>query len=269
MFILKRTGTEASVQMGLIFFAAMGAIPAMILILASISSGWSWPDVIPQKFSLRAWRYIFSSESIFAVVTTVKISTAVIFIDLMLALPAANALGRHSFRFKRLTSALLMAPIIMPPLAITMGLHKTFIRMGLTENIWGVVAASIFPTLPYMIRALAVGYENIGHSWGEQAKMLGAGAFSRFCHVTFPMLLPATVAGSSIVLLVSMSQYIIVLLIGGGTVKTLTVVMFPYISGGDTAIGAAYSIIFAAVSLALLFLMDIFIKRHYEIRKIY
>ncbi|WP_038263618.1 ABC transporter permease [Peptoclostridium litorale] len=266
---MKRTGIEISVRIMLIFFAAMGAIPVIVLVLASISSGWSWPDVIPQKFSPRAWKYIFSSESIFAIVTTVKISAAVIFIDLILALPAANALGRHRFRFKRVTSALLMAPIIMPPLAITMGLHKTFIRMGLTENIWGVVAASIFPTLPYMIRALAVGYENIGPSWGEQAKMLGAGAFSRFCHVTFPLLLPAIVAGSSIVLLVSMSQYIIVLLIGGGTVKSLTVVMFPYISGGDAAIGSAYSIIFAAVSLALLFLMDIFIKRHYEIRKIY
>ncbi len=266
---MKRTGTDRMVRIVLIFFAAMGAVPVVLLILASLSSGWSWPDVIPQKFSFRAWRYIFSSDSIFAVITTLKISAAVIVIDLILALPAANALGRYSFRFKRIISALLMAPLIMPPLAITMGLHKTFIRMGLTENIWGVVAASIFPTLPYMIRALAVGYENIGHIWGEQAKMLGAGAFSRFFHVNLPMLLPAIVAGASIVLLVSMSQYVIVLLIGGGTVKTLTVVMFPYISGGDSAIGSAYSIIFAAVSLVLLFLMDIFIKRHYEIRKIY
>ena len=177
---MKRTGTDRLVRIVLIFFAAIGAVPAVLLILASLSSGWSWPDIIPQKFSLRAWRYIFSSDSIFAVITTLKISVAVIVIDLILALPAANALGRYSFRFKRIISALLMAPLIMPPLAISMGLHKTFIRMGLTENIWGVVAASIFPTLPYMIRALAAGYENIGRRWGEQAKMLGAGAFSRF-----------------------------------------------------------------------------------------
>ena len=94
-------------------------------------------------------------------------------------------------------------------------------------------------------------------------KMLGIPATQRFFKILLPQIMPGIVAGSSLTVLISFSQYIITLLIGGGTIKTLPIVMFPYISSGERSVGAVYSLIFAIVSITVLFAMDRYLKTYY------
>ena len=51
--------------------------------------------------------------------------------------------------------------------------------------------------------------------------------------------------------IVSFSQYFLTLLIGGGKIKTFTIVMFPYISGGDRNIAAAYTLVFLGITMII------------------
>jgi putative spermidine/putrescine transport system permease protein len=240
-------------------------LPFIPLILSSVSSGWRWPDVLPVTFSLRAWNYLFSESAGTwrAIGTSLWIAILVTLINLFLALPAANALARMEFKGRELFKGLLMAPIIIPPFISVMGMHITLIQMGLTETAAGVTLAHIIPSLPYMIRALMVSFQTLGFQWEEQAKMLGAGWIQRFQYVVFPHILPGVVAGASLSILISLSQYLITFLVGGGQVMTLPLLLFPFISGGDPMIGSAYALLFAGIAVCLLWVMDIGLRQYY------
>lgn len=251
---------------GLFIFVLVPFVP---LVLSSLSFGWRWPDVFPQGWSLRAWEYVVNDVRTWqAVGISLWIALIVTFVNLLLALPAANALVRYPVRGRWLFEAIIFAPIIIPPFISVMGIHLSFLRFGLTETVLGVVLAHIAPTLPYMFRAIMVSYQTLSVDWEDQARMLGAGAMPRFFHVVLPHLLPGILAGASLSVLISLSQYLITFIIGAGQVVTLPILLFPFISGGDPAIASAYSLLYAAIAIMALVGMDAALKRYYQMSRV-
>lgn len=244
--------------------------PFIPLVLSSISFGWRWPNLFPESFSFRAWEYVLAGNSGTwqAVSVSLLIAAIVTGVNIFLAVPAAYALVRHSLRGKWLLEAIIFAPIVIPPFVAVMGIHLTFLRLGLTETIFGVVLAHISPTLPYMVRAVMISYNTLSVDWEDQARMLGAGPISRFTHVVLPHLLPGIAAGASLSVLISLSQYLITFIIGSGQVVTLPILLFPFISGGDPAIASAYSLLFAGIAILTLIGMDAALKRYYQNKKV-
>ncbi|MDQ0427286.1 putative spermidine/putrescine transport system permease protein [Planomicrobium stackebrandtii] len=252
----------------LLLFFVIG-LPFVPLILSSVSFGWPWPNVLPDSFSFRAWEYVLADSSgTWSVVgTSLLVAFIVTAVNLLLAVPAANALVRNSFRGKWLMEAIIFAPIVIPPFVAVMGIHLTFLRLGLTETILGVVLAHISPTLPYMVRAIMISYNTLSVDWENQARMLGAGPISRFVHVVLPHLLPGIAAGASLSILISLSQYLITFIIGSGQVVTLPILLFPFISGGDPAVASAYSLLYAGIAVLTLVGMDLALKKYYQNKK--
>ncbi len=240
-------------------------LPVGMMLYRSFSGVWPWPSLVSNTWTLKHWIHVFykNQSTYSAVWTSVQIGVCAIIINLIIGIPAADALARRSFKGKMLIEALLFAPIIVPPLIVLTGLHITFIRWNFTEHLLGVVLAHLIPTLPYMVRALKVSYEQIGFDMENQAKVLGATTMYRFRYIVFPQILPGIIAGSGLTLLISLSQYIITVLIGGGQIVTIPLLMVPYVSGGDQGIGAVYALIFATVAIGLLFMLDMVLKRYY------
>lgn len=253
----------------LLFFFSILVFPFIPLFLSSVSYGWQWPNIVPDSFSFRAWHYVLagSSGTWPAVGVSLLIAGIVTAVNIALAVPAANALARNKFKGKWLVEAIIFAPIVIPPFVAVMGIHLTFLRLGLTETILGVVLAHISPTLPYVVRAIMISYQTLSIDWENQARMLGAGPVSRFFHVVLPHLLPGIAAGASLSILISLSQYLITFLIGSGQVVTLPILLFPFISGGDPAIAAAYSLLFAAMAILALLFLDVALKNYYRSKK--
>ena len=243
--------------------------PFLPLLLSSVSFGWQWPNILPESFSFRAWKYVLASSSDTwpAIGISMLIACIVTAVNILLAVPAANALSRNKFTGKWLAEAIIFAPIVIPPFVAVMGIHLTFLRLGLTETIFGVVLAHLSPTLPYMVRAIMISYNTLSDDWEDQARMLGAGPSSRFFHVVLPHLLPGIAAGASLSILISLSQYLITFLIGSGQVVTLPILLFPFISGGDPAIASAYSLLFAGMAILTLLVMDVALKNYYKNKK--
>lgn len=243
--------------------------PFLPLLLSSVSFGWQWPNVLPESYSFRAWEYVLagSSGTWPAVGASLLIAGIVTAVNILLAVPAANALSRNKFTGKWLAEAIIFAPIVIPPFVAVMGIHLTFLRLGLTETIFGVVLAHLSPTLPYMVRAVMISYNTLSVDWEDQARMLGAGPVSRFFNVVLPHLLPGIAAGASLSILISLSQYLITFLIGSGQVVTLPILLFPFISGGDPAIASAYSLLFAGMAILTLLVMDVSLKNYYKNKK--
>lgn len=262
---MKRPLKMKKLYLGLLAFIFI-IVPFVPLMLSSISFGWRWPNILPEAFSLRAWQYVLagSSGTWEAVSVSLLIAGIVTAVNVLLALPAANALARYQFAGKGVIQAVIYAPIVIPPLVSVMGIHLTFLRLGLTETLIGVILAHLSPTLPYVVRAIMISYQTLSIEWENQAKMLGAGSLSRFVHVVLPHLMPGIAAGASLSVLISLSQYVITFLIGSGQVVTLPILLFPFISGGDPAIASAYSLLFAAMAIISLAVMDVALKKYYR-----
>ncbi|MEZ4832619.1 MAG: hypothetical protein R2873_11590 [Caldilineaceae bacterium] len=73
-------------------------------------------------------------------------------------------------------------------------------------------------------------------------------------YVMLPLIAPGLVVASLFTFLVSWSQYITTLLIGGGQVITLPLVLFPFISGANQATAAALSLVFIAPAILVIWL---------------
>ncbi len=231
--------------------------PFLILGMSSFAHEWRWPQLLPASFSLRAWTVVFQDSQLWeALFVTAVIGMLVIVLNFLLGLPAGRALAYEEFKGKSLIETLLLLPILVPSLAIGMGLLFTAIRLGMADHWIGVVLIHLVPTLPYTIRILRAGYENIGWKYEEAARNLGASPFTVFKTVTFPLLFPSIRAVAALSFVISISQYVLTALIGGGQVITLAMIYYPYVSGADRPVTAAFSLLFIVLTIALLLMFE-------------
>lgn len=244
------------------------AVPLIPLVLSAFSSRMPWPHLLPESWSLRAWDYVLSpvSGTWQAVATSLMIAVAVTFINLMVAIPAADALARYRFKGRAWIETILYAPIVIPAFVSVMGMHMTFISFGLTETVFGVVLGHLSPSLPYLIRALMISFGTLGFQWEELGRMLGAGRVQRFRYIVLPHILPGIAAGAGLSMLVSLSQYLITFLVGGGRVVTIPILLFPFAGSGDPTIAAAYTLVFAGLAAGALWGLELLVSRYYKNR---
>lgn len=178
--------------------------------------------------------------------------------------PGGKALGIYKFPGKGFIKLLLLAPLIVSPVAIGMGIHGTFIRLGLTNTELGVVLIHLFPGIPYGIRIFTNVFEMVGNRLEEQGKVLGANGLQVFFHLTLPTILPGVISAGSMIFIISFSQYFLTFLIGGGNVITFPLMMVPYIQSGDRMMAASYSAVFIVATLIALVAIERVLKLYYR-----
>jgi putative spermidine/putrescine transport system permease protein len=168
--------------------------------------------------------------------------------------PAGRALGLYDFKGKDLISVILTLPVIVPPLCVAMGVHFWFIKMGLAETFLGVVLVHLTFCLPYSIFVMWGVFSNYNPDYEEQARSLGASHWKVVTHVMVPLTFPGIIVAGLFSFLLSWSQYLSTLIIGGGRVTTLPIMLFALMGSGDRPVAAAVSIVFVVPAfLVLLF----------------
>ncbi len=246
----------------LIVLVGLTAVPLLYLIVSSFARQWFFPALAPREFSARAWAYVASGSAgiASALWTSVVIALAVTLLAVLIALPAARALALDEFKGKRALTFLLLLPVIAPPLAATMGVHNLFLRYGLTDSLTGVVLVHLVPCVPYATLMLASSFANFDTDTEAQARTLGANFFNVWRYVTLPAIAPGLGVAASFAFLISWSQYLTTVFIGGGQVLTLPLILVGFQRSGDEAVTAALSLIFLLPTLIFFLLIARFIK---------
>jgi putative spermidine/putrescine transport system permease protein len=229
------------------------AIPLVPVALWSVSGGWFFPSVLPTRFGTRAWSYVLSPDNnvLAAFATSVVISSIVAVIGGLIGLSAGRALGLHRFRGKRIVYFLMLAPEIVPPLTVAMGNQVAFIKLGLADTILGVILVQLVPTIPYVTLVMSAVYANYDVNNEDQARVLGASPLRAFWHVTLPAVFPGLVVAVLFAFLISWSEYIMTLLIGGGVVQTLPLVLFSF-AATDLGIASALCVLCVLPAIVIL-----------------
>jgi putative spermidine/putrescine transport system permease protein len=244
------TRTWPSYVLRMIIYALLLS-PIAALLLYAGSARWFFPDLLPGSWSLAPLARQLTSprvqEALLASVMIAGCSTA---IALLVGLPAARTLGLRRFRGRSMVLLVIFLPSIIPPLATGMGLNILFLRLGLAGTPLGVILVHLVPVLPYAIFALLGVFVRYDEGYEQQARTLGASMPQLIWRVMLPLAGPGIAVAALFAFLVSWSQYVLTLLIGGGRVITLPMLLFSAVAGGNPATIATLAILFAAPPLA-------------------
>jgi putative spermidine/putrescine transport system permease protein len=245
--------------------------PVLVLAGYALSGRWSFPDLIPALFSNRALTFLFENRGriIPALGSSLLFSLATVLFTFLISVSPARVLARYEFRARAVVEAFLLAPVLVPSIAFAMGVHYIFIRAGLIDSFPGVVLVLGMFSYPYMLRSLTAGFGVLPKELWICASNLGAGPLRIVLLVYLPLLVPAAVAGGTVVFLAAFSEYFLVFLIGGGAVDSFTGYLYPFITSSDRSIGAVLSLVFLILSILLFTLVELTVNRIYRRRKIF
>ncbi|EFQ82230.1 ABC transporter, permease protein [Aeromicrobium marinum DSM 15272] len=227
-------------------------VPLVPLALWAGGSSWPYPDLLPTGPSSRGIAIALRGETLAALLTSVTVSTAVATLSCGIGFGAGRVLGLHRFPGRRLLIGLLVLPVLVPGLAVVLGLQVFVIRSGLADSWLGVVLVQLVLTVPYAVALLAASFAGFDPGLERQARTLGAGPWRTAVHVTVPALAPAVAATFVLTFLISWGDYLLTLLVGGGQVTTLTLLLFSAIGTSDTTASAALGLVVAIPPVLLL-----------------
>lgn len=250
----------------LLFLILLFGLPVVVLLLISLAPGWRFPDIWPHEFSFKGITYLarHHEQILAAIGSSFVFSLLTVLTTLPMCLLPAAVFARVEFPGKALLEGLLLTPALVPPMTFAMGLHFIFIKFSLTETMFGVVLLLAMFSYPYMFRALVAGFQTMGEDYRICARNLGAGTLAILLRVELPLLIPAVIAGGSVVFLVAFSEYFLVFLIGGGSVASFTGTLFPLLSSSNRSLAAILTLIFLFLPIVLFLVMDTTLLRIYR-----
>ncbi|HXV93115.1 MAG TPA: ABC transporter permease subunit [Pseudonocardia sp.] len=229
----------------------VGLLAPLVPLLAwAVAGEFRYPALVPE-LSGRGLALVLDPAVGAALGTSVVIGLTVAAVATAVGAAAGRALGLYRFPGRRFVQLVLLAPVLVPTLAVTLGIQVFFIRYGLADSVAGVVLVQLVPTVPYAALVMAAAFAGLDPEVEDAARVLGAGPLRRLVHVTLPAVRPGLVVAALFAFLISWSEYILTLLIGGGTVRTLPLLLFAAIGSSDLTAAATLSLVVAVPPVLL------------------
>jgi len=203
---------------------------------------------------------------------TIRLATIVTLILLMTGTPIAWWLARSRSRWKGPIGAVVALPLVLPPsvlgfyLLLAMGprgpvghLTRVLGIEPLPFTFWGLVLASVFYSLPFMVQPLQNAFESIGDRFLEVAATLRASPLDAFFTVALPLARSGFLTASVLTFSHTVGEFGVVLMIGGnipGVSRVASVQIYDHVEAmeyGEAHRMAAVMLIFSFMVLLALY----------------
>ncbi|MEP4639394.1 MAG: ABC transporter permease subunit, partial [Yoonia sp.] len=228
--------------------ALMILLGITILATWSFAAQWSFPNALPDTFTLRSWMR-HGPGTTDALIETAIIAITTTFIAITLTIGCLEAECRYNLKFGKIGTWLLYLPLLIPQIAFLPGLQTLFLNVGASVGRWPVIAAHLIFVLPYVFLSLADPFRAWDPRMGTIAAALGSSPDRILWRIRLPMLLRPILTAMAVGVAVSVGQYLATLLIGGGRVATLTTEALALASGGDRRAIGAYGLMQTGAAL--------------------
>lgn len=208
---------------------------------------------------------------------TLQISVFVVIVHAIFGTIVAWVLVRQRFPGRDLINGLIDIPFAISPVVVGYMLLLLFGRTGLFAPLLtalnmrvvfaipGMVLATIFVTLPFMIRELIPLLENFGIQQEQAAATLGANGWTTFWRVTFPALRWGFIYGVTLTFARALGEFGAVLVVGGGVQgRTETATLYIFRALDEREYIGAYSAAMLLGIFSLLLVMGTDILRRRE-----
>jgi sulfate transport system permease protein len=221
------------------------------------------------------WQSLTDPEVITAFRMTLLISLIVVSIHAVFGTLVAWVLVRHRFPGRDLFNGLIDMPFAISAVVVGYMLLLLFGRNGLLAPVLqaldlqvafafpGILLATLFVTMPFMVRELVPVLEAFGIHQEQAAATLGASGWQTFWRVTLPALRWGFIYGLILTLARALGEFGAVLVIGGGIQgRTETATIFIYRAMDERMYVGAYSaaLVLGLISMLLVISTDLLRK---------
>ena len=237
-------------------------VPLVVMTVFSFND--AHRNVVWRGFTFKWYLALFhDAELMNAMLTSLELAAAAAAIAAALGLLASYALVRHKpFSGRDGYAALLDAPLMMPEVALGVGLLSFLVRMGFELDFGALACAHALICLPYTVGAVRARLKSSGGAQLEEAAMdLGATEWTSFVKVTLPLLMPAIVSGSLLAFTVSFEDFVTSFFLAGIGIVTLPIKVYSMMKFGVTPEVNALSVVLLGTTFLLLGLNALFSSR--------
>jgi molybdate transport system permease protein len=247
--------------------------PVLVLVVAAVTAAFfALPLVgLLQRASWSTFvADLTSPEAVDALRISLMCSVSAAALSVLFGLPMAWTLARLRWRGTSVLRALVLLPLVLPPVVGGVALLSAFSRSGLvgqrlydafglqlTFSTAGAVLAETFVALPFFVITVEGALRSMDTRYDEVASTLGAGRWLAFRRVTLPLILPSVIAGAVLAWARALGEFGATITFAGniqGRTQTLPLAVYLLLeSRADAAV--ALSLVLLALSLLVIVLL--------------
>jgi sulfate transport system permease protein len=212
-----------------------------------------------------AWGSVSSPDAVHALKLTLVIAAIAVPANTVFGVVCALAIVRHRFRGAGLVNAIVDLPLALSPVVVGLSLLILYGRggwlggHGVLFAVPGMVLATVFVSLPFVVREVVPVLREIGTEQEQAAATLGASVLQTFKRVTWPAIRWAVAYGIVLTTARSLGEFGAVSVVSGriaGRTETLTLLVQDRYSQFDVTGAYAASVLLALLAITTLLLMN-------------
>ncbi|WP_343602352.1 sulfate ABC transporter permease subunit CysW [Mycobacterium sp.] len=242
------------VALGYVF--ALLAVPVTLIVWRTFSPG------LRQFFA-----YVSTPAAVSALNLSLLVVAIVVPLNVIFGIPTALMLARNRFRGKGVLQAIVDLPFAVSPVIVgvalvvlwgsggALGFVEKDFGLKIIFGLPGIVLASIFVTLPFVVREVEPVLHELGTDQEEAAATLGSSGWQTFWRITLPSIRWGLTYGIVLTIARTLGEYGAVLIVSSnlpGTSQTLTLLVSDRYNRGDEYGAYALSTLLMAVSMVVL-----------------
>ncbi len=207
---------------------------------------------------------ILTDLDLSALWVTIRLATMTVLVLLIVGTPLAWWLAHTRSRLRPIVEAVVALPIVLPPtvlgfyILIALGPYGPlgrFADLTLAFTFTGLVIASVFYSMPFVIQPLQSAFEAVGKGPLEAAWSLRASQWDAFLTVVSPIALRGYISAIVLGFAHTMGEFGVVLMVGGsipGQTRVLSTTIFEHVEVGEYAQAHAISAFMLVFSFLVL-----------------
>ncbi len=211
-----------------------------------------------------AWAAVTTPDALHALKVTLILTAIAVPANTIFGVLCALAIVRHRYPGAGIVNAVVDLPLALSPVVVGLALLLLYGRggwlggHGIVFALPGMVLATIFVSLPFVVREVVPVLREIGMEQEQAAATLGASAFQTFRRVTWPAIRWATAYGVVLTTARALGEFGAVSVVSGrlaGQTESLTLYVQDRYQSFDTTGAYAAAVVLALLAVATLLLM--------------
>src|SRR6476620_3214561 len=202
---------------------------------------------------------------------TLRLATITMVVLLIVGTPLAWWLAHTRSRFRPIVEAVIALPIVLPPtvlgfyILVALGPYGPLGRLAdvsLAFTFTGLVIASVFYSMPFVIQPLQSAFEAVGKGPLEAAWSLRASKRDAFLTVISPIAVRGYISAIVLGFAHTMGEFGVVLMVGGsipGQTRVLSTTIFEHVEVGEYAhahVISAFMLLFSFLVLLTVYIVN-------------
>lgn len=206
---------------------------------------------------------------------TLRLATVTVVVLLLVGTPIAWWLAHTKSRIRTMAEAVVALPLVLPPTVLGYYLLVAFAPQGWIGSPWqavtgatlafsfsGLVIASTFYSLPFVVQPLQNAFEAVGKNPLEAAWSLGASKLDAFVTVATPIAMRGYLTAIVLGFAHTLGEFGVVLMVGGnipGKTKVLSIAIFDHVEAleyGQAQLLSGGLLLFSFVVLLLVYTVN-------------